>query len=164
MKLLKSIMKYKKIILIFVFLLVLFSQSLILGTIKNTVVLDNGLETIEINVEIADEREERAKGLMFRKFLEKNSGMLFVFDNEDYHSFWMKNTLIPLDMIFISESFEIVDIIYATPCLEDPCRSYKPARKAKYVLEVNGNFTAKNGIKTGNKAIINENYYKNGDN
>ena len=66
----------------------------------------------------------------------------------------MKNTLIPLDMIFISKESEIVDIKYAVPCREDPCAKYSPAKPAKYVLEVNGNFTIKNSIKIGDKIVI----------
>ena len=98
---------------------------------QNYVIIDNGNEKFEINVEIADSFEERAKGLMFREFLDENAGMLFVFDQDDYLSFWMKNTLIPLDMIFISENFKIVDIKHAVPCKQDPCVSYKTITPAK---------------------------------
>ena len=120
---------------------------------KNYVVINNGDKEIKINVEIADDDSERAKGLMFRESLEDNSGMLFVFEDEDYYGFWMKNTLIPLDMIFISEDLRIIDIRYAVPC-EDECTNYIPKEKAKYILEVNGNFTLKNKISIGNKVIL----------
>jgi len=123
-------------------------------TNQSIVIIDNGNKNFEINVEIADNFEERARGLMFREFLDENAGMLFVFEQEDYLSFWMKNTLIPLDMIFISEDFEIVDIKYAVPCKQDPCVSYKTISPAKYVLEVNGNFTLQNNIEIGNKIQI----------
>jgi len=106
-------------------------------------------------IEIADDATERAQGLMFREFLDDKNGMFFVFDEEDYHSFWMKNTLIPLDIVFISQEFEIVDVIYAEPCKTDQCESYKSAKPAKYVLEVNGNFTIKNNIEIGDKITIN---------
>jgi uncharacterized membrane protein (UPF0127 family) len=59
---------------------------------------------VEVKVEIADTPEKRQVGLMFREKLEKNSGMLFVFEEEQYVNFWMKNMKIPLDIIFISES------------------------------------------------------------
>jgi len=143
-------MNSKKVILLLIFLVVLTSCSNL-----NTVIIDNGIEKFRIKTEIADNLEERSKGLMFMEFLDENSGMIFVFDNEDYHSFWMKNTLIPLDIIFISKELEVVDIIHAKPCEEDPCSSYKPREIAKYVLEVNGNFTIKNKIKIGNKVIFN---------
>jgi|TARA_Y100000294_G_scaffold136039_2_gene128850 hypothetical protein len=138
----------KKIILILVFLLLLAACKS-----EDIVFIDKGNGKIKVNVEIADSFEERTKGLMFREFLDENSGMLFVFDDEDYLSFWMKNTLIPLDMIFISEDFEIVDIKYAVPCEKDPCISYKSIKPAKYVLEVNGNFTIGKNIAIGNNIM-----------
>jgi len=142
-------MRKKIIFLILIFLLVLISC-----TKQNFVLIDNNLEKIKINVEIADTDEERSKGLMFREFLDEDSGMLFIFDNENYYGFWMKNTLIPLDMIFIDKNFEIVDIIYAEPCKKEPCKSYRPIKPAKYVLEVSGNFTIKNDVSIGNKIRI----------
>ena len=142
-------MDSKKIMLLLIFLVVITSCSN-----QNTVIINNGIEKFRIKVEIASNFEEISKGLMFREFLDENNGMLFVFANEDYHSFWMKNTLIPLDIIFISENFEIVDIIYAEPCKTDQCESYKPIKAAKYVMEVNGNFTMNNNIRIGNKIII----------
>jgi len=135
----------KKILLILAFLLLLTAC-----TSENVVFIDNGNEKIKVNVEVAKSFEERSKGLMFREFLGESSGMLFVFEQENYLSFWMKNTLIQLDMIFISEDFEVVDIKYASPCKEEPCVSYKSIKPAKYVLEVNGNFTVENNIRIGN--------------
>ena len=142
-------MNSKKVMLLLIFLVVVTSCSN-----QNTVIIHNEIEKFRIKVEVANDFEEISKGLMFREFLDENNGMLFVFGNEDYHSFWMKNTLIPLDLIFISDEFEIVDIIYAEPCNEYPCSIYRPVKPAKYVLEVNGNFTIKNNIKTGNKITI----------
>ena len=66
----------------------------------------------------------------------------------------MKNTLIPLDMIFINSNNEIVDIKYAVPCENDPCPLYNPAKPALYVLETNANFTKRHGIDVGNKIEI----------
>ena len=137
----------KKIWLILVLLLVACES-------EDIVLIDNGNEKIKVNVEIADSAEERSYGLMFKEFLDENSGMLFVFDDENYRNFWMKNTLISLDIIFISEDLEIVDIKYAVPCLEDPCVSYKSSKPAKYVLEVNGDFTIENDVGLGDKIII----------
>lgn len=121
---------------------------------ENAVFIGNGKEKIKVNAEIADSPEERAAGLMFRKFLDEDSGMLFIFDDEKTRSFWMKNTLIPLDIIFISRDFEIVDIKYAVPCKEDPCVIYISKNPAKYVLEVNSNFTIKNGIAMGDAISV----------
>ncbi len=104
-----------------------------------------------IFAEVADEQDEWERGLMFRNTLDDDTGMIFIFDKEDYYSFWMKNTRIPLDMIWISEDKKVVDIKEAEPCIDDPCTSYKPAGKAKYVLEVNQGFAENNSIKIGDK-------------
>ena len=120
----------------------------------NEVRIDNGEKIIKINAEIADDNEERINGLMFRERLNENEGMFFIFGNEGYQAFWMKNTLIPLDIIFIGKNFEIVDIKNAVPCKDEPCPLYKSSKPAEYVLEVNGNFTIKNNVKAGDKIIL----------
>ena len=138
-------------------LIIIFIVSLIVLTScknENAVFIDNGKEKIKINVEVADTPEERSYGLMFRQFLDETKGMLFVYEDENIRSFWMKNTLVPLDIIFISENFEIVDIKNGEPCKEDPCISYVSKGPAKYVLEVNGNFTAKNDIGAGDRVNL----------
>ena len=115
----------------------------------DAVFIGSGEEEITIKVEIADSTEERKQGLMFREHLDSESGMLFIFDSNAYYSFWMKNTLIPLDIIFISEDYKIIDIFHAEPCKDEPCRMYKSTGLSMYVLEVNGNFTINNGIEKG---------------
>ena len=111
-------------------------------------------QKVYINAEIADTPEEITKGLMFRESLAEGEGMLFVFSDSAPRVFWMKNTLIPLDMVFISDEMEIIRIHQAIPCTADPCPLYMSERPAKYVLEVIGNLTAQKGISEGNKAII----------
>lgn len=143
----------KKILIIFL-LIFLVSCARNYNENFNEILIDNGKSLIKINVEIADDNNERIKGLMFKEKLNENSGMFFIFDEDDYQTFWMKNTLIPLDIIFIDKNFEIVDIKYAVPCKADPCALYKSSKLAKYVLEVNGNFTRKNNIEIGNKISI----------
>ena len=140
---------------IFAIILLIFLISCTKNISKNLheISIDNGKKLIKINVEIADDNEKRTKGLMFRENLEENDGMLFIFDNEEEQTFWMKNTVIPLDMIFINKNFKIVDIQNAVPCKEDPCVLYKSAKPIQYVLEVNGYFTTKNNVKIGDKFI-----------
>jgi uncharacterized protein len=99
---------------------------------------------VEINeeiiiVELARTDNEIQQGLMFRDNLCDNCGMLFIFNEENKHKFWMKDTKIPLDMIFINSNLEVVDLLYAIPCVEDPCKYYVPSKNSLYVLETNGN-------------------------
>ena len=140
-----------KIISIFIFLLLIFLTSC---TKYDTILIDNGIEEIKVRAEVADTQEKREMGLMGREHLGENKGMFFAFDAEGTYKFWMKNTLIPLDIIFISKDFKIVEIVYAEPCSEEPCKIYQTASYSKYILEVNGNFTARNGIEVGDKVAI----------
>ena len=103
-------------------------------------------EDLCIELEIASTPEEQMRGLMFRESLEENQGMLFIYDSENMKKFWMKNTLIPLDMIWVNNDLKIVHIEHAVPCIEEECISYTPIAEAKYVIEVNKGFTEKNNI------------------
>jgi len=105
----------------------------------------------EIKAEIADTNLKRIKGLMFRKALPENEGMLFVFEKEDYHTFWMMNMSFPIDIVWINKDKEIIDIVKnAQPC-RISCTSFRPKNIALYVLEVNANFTDKRNIQIGSK-------------
>lgn len=106
-------------------------------------------------VELAVTPQEQQNGLMFRKKLDANRGILFIFQEEGMHSFWMKNTLIPLDIIWMNEKMEIIFISGNTaPCREDFCPMIGPDKKAKYVLEINGGEAKKLGMKIGDKMEI----------
>lgn len=106
-------------------------------------------------VELAKSSLEKTKGLMFRKSMQDNKGMLFLFDREEKHSFWMKNTLIPLDIIWISDSNKVVFINKNTqPCKQFFCPSITPLVGAKYVLEINGGLAEKYMIKVGDMVDI----------
>ncbi len=101
-------------------------------------------------LEIAATEEARAMGLMFRKELADNGGMLFVFPQEEILSFWMKNTLISLDMIFLNSRREVVKIHHNVPlCREDPCASYDSGVPARYVIELKGGSCKKLNLQTG---------------
>ncbi|MFH1307952.1 MAG: DUF192 domain-containing protein [archaeon] len=104
------------------------------------------------SVEIADTPELRAQGLMHRTNLDSNKGMLFIFEQEAIYPFWMKNTFIPLDMIWINSTFDIVFIKEnARPCSQEPCESIVPTQKALYVLELNAGKAREAGLAIGNK-------------
>lgn len=110
------------------------------------------------NVELAITNEEQMRGLMFRKSLGQKRGLLFIFDVEGEYSFWMKNTLIPLDIIWINENKEVVFISENTqPCKEDSCPTVSPNQKAKYVLEINGRTSKEIDLKVGERLEFNIN-------
>jgi len=105
--------------------------------------------------EIADTPERQAEGYMFRREVGESDAMIFVFPDSGVHPFWMKNTLVPLDMIWMDEAFEVLFIeAAAPPCKADPCPGYGPLRKARYVLEVRGGTAAKERLKTGDRLRI----------
>lgn len=109
---------------------------------------------IKFAVEVPGTDEDFKKGLMFRESLDDGRGMLFAYPDSAVRSFWMKNTLIPLDMLFIDENFVIRKIHQAVPCEQDPCPSYKSGVPVKYVLEVRGNLAREKGVKEGDVAEI----------
>jgi len=126
----------KKYLFLILFLVILIILILPISDNENYNYVE--IDGEKIIIEISKTPEEMQRGLMFRENLCPNCGMLFIFEEENFHGFWMKNTLIPLDMIFIDSDLNIVDILYAEPCTEDPCKSYTPKKKILYVLETNG--------------------------
>ena len=100
--------------------------------------------------------EEKQQGLMFRKFLPENKGMIFIFDGEETQTFWMKNTLIPLDIIFLDKNLRIVNIKEdVQPCRSDPCEMYPSIVPAQYVIELNGKTVQEIGLNKGDIIHIN---------
>jgi uncharacterized protein len=120
---------------------------------KGRVVLEDAFGgKLVVEVEIAQSPEMRERGMMWRKELAHGKGMLFVFDHEDEHSFWMKNTLIPLDMIFISGDLKVVGVVErAEPKSLGSRTVYQPS---KYVLEVPGGWAEKVGLKPGGRVQL----------
>ncbi len=118
---------------------------------KPRVVIRTAAREVEVVVELARTDEEHERGLMFRERLGRDEGMLFVFQNEGERAFWMKNTLIPLDMIFIDGIGSVVGIVArAEPLTETPRRG-GPCR---YVLEVAGGWAEERGVKVGDKVLF----------
>lgn len=101
-------------------------------------------------VELATDEVSRERGLMFREHMEANRGMLFIFERELPQAFWMKNTKIPLDMLFFDHDKKLVAMHdNVPPCKADPCPGYPSGAPAMYVLELNGGTAAKLGVKPG---------------
>ncbi len=108
-----------------------------------------GFQKAKIDIEIADDEYQRELGLMNRKSMQENQGMLFIFPYERLQSFWMRNTFISLDMIFVDANKIIVTIHKNTQVLSD--QSYPSSKPAKYVVEVIAGFTDKHNIQIGDK-------------
>ena len=119
--------------------------------------VEKGQSVATVSVEVADNKTERRRGLMFRESLCENCGMLFVYENADERAFWMKNTLIPLDIIFISEDEKVLNVETAYP---EPNKSdsdltrYRSDDEANYVLEVNAGFAEEKGIEKGTEVRL----------
>jgi uncharacterized membrane protein (UPF0127 family) len=103
-----------------------------------------------VSVETVADDELRAQGLMWRDRLRPATGMLFFFAEDGEYPFWMKNTLIPLDMIWIDSSKKVARIRHdVPPCKIENCPNYPPHAIARYVLEVDGGTAKKHGLKEG---------------
>jgi len=103
-----------------------------------------------VDLELALTPQEVTDGLMFRPSLPEKRGMLFIFEVDRYPAFWMKNTLIPLDLIFLDSTGLVVDVVAnVPPCAADPCPTYEPLRRASYVLELNAGQARREGAVVG---------------
>jgi uncharacterized protein len=101
-------------------------------------------------IEVARTPDAQAQGLMFRESLPANSGMIFLFPEGGVHKFWMKNTMIPLDMIWMDLQGKVLFVSANTPpCKADPCPSYGPEVPASSVLEIAGGMAVKERITVG---------------
>lgn len=102
-----------------------------------------------VSVEIAEDEKSRQHGLMGREYLSEDDGMLFIMDESHVMNFWMKNTLIPLDIMFFDAGGRLVATHTMTPCKKDPCKTYSSKRQALYALEVGAGMITKKGVGTG---------------
>lgn len=118
-----------------------------MGTIR--VYFPNGEYVV---AELALSSEQRAKGLMFRDEIAANKGMLFIFENEATHSFWMKNVKFSIDILWLDREKRIVHMAkQLPPCRKDPCPTYAPVRPAVYVLELRAGRSDDLGVKPGDR-------------
>lgn len=126
------------------------SQTRTTPTDQPTVSFDTPKGEVTVTVEIVSTPAKIARGLMHREFLAPDAGMLFLMGEEREWPFYMRNTLIPLDMIFIASDFTVVGIVEnAVPRTETNRTVGKPSL---YVLEVNGGWSATHGVRAGMKA------------
>jgi uncharacterized protein len=104
---------------------------------------------VTLHVEVADTRAERERGLMGRRELADDAGMVFVFPTDSTSAFWMKDTLIALSIAFYDESGRIVRILDMEPCRRDPCALYDPEASYRGALEVNRGAFDRWGVREG---------------
>jgi uncharacterized protein len=109
----------------------------------------DGSTSVQVQVELAVTPEEQERGLMGRTTMDENEGMMFVFSEPSILSFWMKNTLIPLQILFFDAEGAFVSASEMTPCETEICPKYTSAATAKYALEVTPGFRERHGITPG---------------
>ncbi len=104
----------------------------------------------KVTVEIADTDAKRQRGLMFREKMAPSEGMIFLFERSSFYPFWMKNTLIPLDMFWLNVDGAVVSIAHSVPpCKADPCPTYSPSSDAIYVVETVAGFAKQHKVSVG---------------
>lgn len=113
------------------------------------VFLESKDKPAEIQVEVAERNRERARGLMFRKQMPEDKGMIFLFHEPEVHQFWMHNTCIPLDMLFVDKDGVIVGIEENVPTMNDS--TYSVPCPSSYVIEVNAGYCRRHGIVAGQR-------------
>jgi len=118
--------------------------------VRTIILLGQDGKEIPVQVEVADTDQSRVMGLMNRKSVPEGTGMLFVFDRDQVLTFWMKNTLVPLSIAYISSDGRIVDILDMEPESLKPVAS---SRSVRYALEVPQGYFSKVGIREGDRLI-----------
>jgi uncharacterized membrane protein (UPF0127 family) len=105
-------------------------------------------------VEIADDESSRMRGLMFRDTLAEDRGMLFIFERQQPLAFWMKNTKVPLDIIYFDDERRLVSVSTAPPCTTPQCPNYPSAAPARYTLELKAGTARKLGAAHGDQILF----------
>ncbi len=142
----------KKLFFLFLFLLFILGCS---EETNNILTIVTEEKEINVTVEIADSYEEHKVGLSNRELLDENTGMLFIFSYPKTLSFWMKDTFIPLDIMYIDENFKITEIKEnLQPCDTSNCHVYPSLQPAMYALEVNAGFCEKHSVVKGNTVVL----------
>jgi uncharacterized membrane protein (UPF0127 family) len=121
-------------------------------TLRTAKVIFGGENGTAVTVEVADNDHDRQRGLMFRKSMPQDHGMIFRFAEKDNHAFWMHNTCIPLDMLYIDDDGFIVGIEENTPTMSDD--TFEVGCESRYVLELNAGWARAHGVAAGQKLKI----------
>ncbi len=124
------------------------SAALVLPPDPDPLAIETDGGKVEFTIEIADDETERSRGLMFRRDLPADRGMLFVFEDTSRRGFWMKNTPLPLDLLFVAENGRVVAIRQGVPFSEEIIAPIYPVR---FVLELHEGTARKNGIRIGSR-------------
>jgi len=142
----------------FPFLAKFFWLCLVLTCCKGkefTAVFETPKGPMRIDLELAMTPEAQRRGLMFRDRLGERQGMLFCFGEDRKPAFWMKNTYLSLDLLFLSSGGMVVDVLERLPpCPQDPCPNYVSDLPARYALEVTAGFARKHGVKRGDRVHL----------
>jgi uncharacterized membrane protein (UPF0127 family) len=118
---------------------------------RAVVKMPNGRSVVAV---VADTPERTMYGYMFRREVKDDEGMVFVYPEAGMHPFWMKNTLVPLDIIWMDEAFEVLHVETAPPCKADPCPSYGTPRISRYTLELKAGSAARDRLRVGDRLSI----------
>lgn len=121
---------------------------------RGRVLIDAGDDSVLLDVEIADTPEKHAYGLMFKRSLPADEGMVFVFFEDPPSGFWMKNTFIPLSIAFFDEEGRIVRIMDMDPCRTEECPTYEPGVAYSGALEVNQGSFERWGVSVGDRITV----------
>lgn len=113
-----------------------------------------GKQRVVLTVELAETNAARQRGLMYRRSLGTKAGMAFLYPRDIRGGFWMKNTLIPLDIAFADARGQILRILTMQPCRRDPCRIYDPKVSYRTALEVNAGSFRRWGVRTGDRLRV----------
>ena len=130
------------------FLVVITSCSGLEKFEKQEIAIEGGAGKVTLKAEIARTQAQHQQGLMYRKELKDGEGMLFIFEKDDVLSFWMKNTLVPLSVAYITSDGRILEIYNMEPGSLDPVNS---SRSARYALEVPQGWFSREGLAAGDK-------------
>ena len=118
-----------------------------------TVTSADGESSVTLTVEIANRSDQRRRGLMFRESMDERAGMLFVFASDRSGGFWMRNTLIPLDIAYLGADGTVLEIVHGVPL---SLETLTPAQPYRYTLEVNGGWFERQGFGVGDVVAIPE--------